>query len=151
MAEEVTFNGAGCSVKILSQNIKIPMLIQNSNVVINNPATTGMHFIHEYISHSSPKLLAMSAKGLFFFTKKFCLCKQSISFSGSALESIEREPSPPPPDLLTKSEEQIDRSEERLLNKNLISSLEKWEKLGKHLGLTEGQLSDVSSFGSILQ
>jgi len=102
MAEEVTFNGAGCSVKILSQNIKIPMLIQNSNVVINNPAT-----------------------------------------SGGAPESMEREPSPPPPDLLTQSEEQIARNEERLLNKNPISSPEKWEKLGKHLGLTEGKLSDL--------
>ena len=54
-----------------------------------------------------------------------------------------RDPSPPPPGTLTECGSEIGGGDIRILRKNKLP-LEKWDKLAKNLGLTDGEAADVS-------
>jgi len=52
------------------------------------------------------------------------------------------DPSPPPPGTLSDSGSEIDGGDVKILRKNKLP-LEKWEKLAKNLGLTDGEAADL--------
>jgi len=66
----------------------------------------------------------------------------SVARETAKTTELKVDPVPPPRGVLTESVDEINRDDEKLLNRNPIS-MEKWELLAKNLQLTEGQISDL--------